>query len=56
MMSCPKFLLEIYLRGGVSAFLVAVYLRYLSHLREMKVFDEAVLLVLRTGAPRTGGR
>lgn len=49
MMSSLKFLLQIYPRGGVSVFLVATYLRSLSRLREMKVFDEVVLLVLRTG-------
>jgi hypothetical protein len=49
MMPSPKFLLRIYTRGGVSVFLTAVYLTPLSRLCEVKVFDEAELLVLRTG-------
>jgi hypothetical protein len=49
MMSSPKFLLQIYLRGDVSVFLVAVYLGSPSLLCEVKVFDEAELLAMRTG-------
>jgi hypothetical protein len=44
-----KVLLQIYTRCGVPVFLVAVYLLSLSCLCEIKVFDEMVLLVLRTG-------
>jgi hypothetical protein len=43
-MSSPKFLLQIYLRGIVLVFLVVVFLRSLSRLREVKVFDKAVLM------------
>ena len=49
-------------RGGVSVFFEAVCLRSLYRLREMKVFDEAVLLAHRTGrmvragSPRTNAR
>jgi hypothetical protein len=49
MMSSPKFLLQICPRGGVSVFPEVVYLRSLCRLREMKVFEETVLLVHRTG-------
>ena len=47
--------------GGVSLFCGVVCLRSLCRLREMKVFEEAVLLARRTGgryrrAPRTDAR
>jgi hypothetical protein len=48
MMSSPKFPLQLYPKGGVSMFSKAVCLRSLCRLREMKVFNEAVLLVRRT--------
>ena len=48
-MSYPKFLLQIFLRGGVSVFSAAVYVGSLIRLCEVKVFDEAELLALRTG-------
>ena len=48
MMSSPKFLLQIYPRGGVSVFFEAMCLGSPCRLREMNVFDEEVLLVGRT--------
>jgi hypothetical protein len=44
MMSSPKFLLQIYPRGGVSVFLAAVYVGSLNRFREVNIFDEAELL------------
>jgi hypothetical protein len=43
-MSSPKFLLQIYPRGGVSVFLAAVYVGSLNRFREVNIFDEAELL------------
>jgi hypothetical protein len=48
-MSSPKFLLQISLRGGVSVFSAAMNVGSLICLHEVKVFDEAELLAVCTG-------
>jgi hypothetical protein len=55
MMSSPKFLLQNYPRGGVLVFLAAAYVGSLYRLCEVKIFDEAELLVLRIRANGTSG-